>query len=113
MVNVPMTVLGGFPFEMLGQYGPPATTGAGVATGVSGGAVSTGCDSPESLSELLCGFATVGVLTGVVTGDVDAEGEGVSVGVDVALTVGETEGVAVCDTSLVAETRLVFEASRL
>jgi hypothetical protein len=46
MVNIPMTVLGGLPFEIVSQYGPPATTGSGVATTVSSGAgVSTGFES--------------------------------------------------------------------
>jgi hypothetical protein len=112
MVNVPITVFGGLPFEIVSQYGPPATTGTGVATTVSTGAgVSTGFDSGASSFESACGFTTTSVAVLLAAG----EGGGVVVGVGVAdgVALNAGEAVTVDVASLAATTRRTGDASRL
>ncbi len=77
-----MTLFGGLVLEMLGQYGPPATTGAGVGVGV--GASATGAASTPVPWPLLS-TRTVGVAVGVTVGD----------GVGLAVAVGDAVAVAV------------------
>lgn len=93
-VNSPMTLFGGEVLVMLGQYGPPAITGAGVGSGVvaetavvSGAAVETFATARTAVA--------VGLAEGEGDGSADADGDGDGAGEGVAVRVAGVVAVAV------------------